>query len=211
MNLLPVLESGLFALGQIMRFPVIALLWLAVLAALFITGRGLNQLWQRRHQQHQFDLQLWLKSGAVIDADQSRVEQLPGTLQQFIGQIQQQRRHNNINNQTFNVADLTYCLLAWEDQVRATSQTARLLVKVGPSLGLIGTLIPMGTAMAAMASGNLEAMAGQMVVAFTTTIVGIAVGAIAFAVLSAQQHWNQHTIRDLRYIAEAMADELEGA
>ena len=51
-----------------------------------------------------------------------------------------------------------------------------MLVKVGPSLGLLGTLIPMGSSLASLATGNLEAMAGQMIVAFTTTIIGLATG-----------------------------------
>ena len=36
MNLLGTLENGLFALGQVLRFPVMALLWICVLAVLFM-------------------------------------------------------------------------------------------------------------------------------------------------------------------------------
>ena len=36
--------------------------------------------------------------------------------------------------------------------------------------------IPMGSSLASMATGNLKAMAGQMVVAFTSTIIGLATG-----------------------------------
>ena len=36
-------------------------------------------------------------------------------------------------------------------------------------------------------TGNLEAMAGQMVVAFTTTIVGLATGTLAYVVAAARQ------------------------
>ena len=41
MNLLGLLENGLFALGQVLRFPVMALLWVCVAAALFASGRVL--------------------------------------------------------------------------------------------------------------------------------------------------------------------------
>lgn len=204
MNLLSLMESGLFALGQIMRFPVIALLCLSVIAVLFIGGRCLRQLWLYRHQDNHFALPLWLKTGNALAADDERIIELPPVLKHFVEEVKQQYS----DQKTFTLADITYLLLAREDHLRAPLQTARLLVKVGPSLGLIGTLIPMGAAMAAMAAGNLEAMAGQMVVAFTTTIVGIAVGALAFVVVSAQQRWQQKTLRDLRYLAEAMADEL---
>jgi len=100
-------------------------------------------------------------------------------------------------------------VLAHEERQRATLSGSRLLVKVGPSLGLIGTLIPMGTALAALASGNLEAMAGQMVVAFTTTIIGIACGTIAYVVMTVRQHWVNETVREQRFLAERALSELD--
>ena len=59
------------------------------------------------------------------------------------------------------------------------------------SLGLLGTLIPMGTSLASLALGNLEAMAGQMVVAFTTTIIGLATGTLAYVVAVARHGLGQ--------------------
>ena len=85
---------------------------------------------------------------------------------------------------------------------------SRTLVKVGPSLGLLGTLIPMGTSLASLAAGNLEAMAGQMVVAFTTTIIGLACGTLAYIVAVVRQSWVNETIREQRYLAERIAGEL---
>jgi hypothetical protein len=37
-NLLAVLENGLFALGQVMRFPVMVLLWGCVAGAVYMSG-----------------------------------------------------------------------------------------------------------------------------------------------------------------------------
>ena len=80
-------------------------------------------------------------------------------------------------------------MLAREEQLAATLTAPRMLVKVGPSLGLLGTLIPMGSSLASLATGNLEAMAGQMVVAFTTTIIGLATGTLAYVVAAVRQTW----------------------
>ncbi|MGB7217004.1 MAG: MotA/TolQ/ExbB proton channel family protein, partial [Gammaproteobacteria bacterium] len=57
----------------------------------------------------------------------------------------------------------------------------------------------------------LEAMAGQMIVAFTTTIIGIVCGTIAFVILTIRQGWVGETIRELRFVAERVAAELEAA
>lgn len=96
-----------------------------------------------------------------------------------------------------------------EEQLRHGLDGPRALVKVGPSLGLIGTLIPMGSSLAAMASGNLNAMAGQMVVAFTSTIIGLATGTVAYGLVVLRQSWVSASIRERRYLAEVVAAELE--
>jgi biopolymer transport protein ExbB/TolQ len=85
-----------------------------------------------------------------------------------------------------------------------------MLVKVGPALGLLGTLIPMGTSLASLAAGNLEAMAGSMVVAFTSTIIGLATGTLAYVIASVRLAWVNETVREQRYLAERIAAELKG-
>ena len=62
----------------------------------------------------------------------------------------------------------------------------------------------MGSSLASLAAGNLEAMAGQMVVAFTTTIIGLATGTLAYVVAVARQSWVNETIREQRYLAERL-------
>jgi biopolymer transport protein ExbB/TolQ len=99
-------------------------------------------------------------------------------------------------------------VLEREERVRHSLTASRALVKVGPSLGLLGTLIPMGQSLASLAAGNLEAMAGQMVVAFTTTIIGLATGTLAYVVAAVRQGWVNQTIREERYLAERIAAEL---
>jgi biopolymer transport protein ExbB/TolQ len=47
-----------------------------------------------------------------------------------------------------------------------------------------------------------------MVVAFTTTIVGLATGTLAYVVAAARQSWVNETIREQRFIAEHIAQEL---
>jgi biopolymer transport protein ExbB/TolQ len=97
-----------------------------------------------------------------------------------------------------------------EESARRRLSAARTMVRVGPSLGLLGTLIPMGSSLASMATGNLEAMAGQMVVAFTSTIIGLATGTVAYVVAAVRHNWVNETVRDERFLAERVAVELEG-
>ncbi|MBQ2850358.1 MAG: MotA/TolQ/ExbB proton channel family protein [Thermoguttaceae bacterium] len=58
------------------------------------------------------------------------------------------------------------------------------LVKTGPALGLMGTLIPLGPALLGLAKGDLETLATNLVVAFSTTVVGLTVALISSFVLT---------------------------
>jgi len=204
-NVLAALENGLFALGQLLRFPVMALLWVCVAAVLFMAGAAVVEFLARRRERQGFDVEAWLDGGAVLGADAARRARLPLPLGRLLAAVEEARGEGRLG-----VGGLEHLVLASEERVRASLTGSRLLVKVGPSLGLLGTLIPMGTALAALASGNLEAMAGQMVVAFTTTIIGIACGTAAYVILTVRQGWVNETVREQRFLAERIAAELAG-
>ena len=81
---------------------------------------------------------------------------------------------------------------------------SKLLVKIGPMLGLMGTLIPMGPALVGLATGDIGSMAYNMQVAFATTVVGIVIGAIGFITLQVKQRWVAADMNILEYVVESL-------
>ena len=203
LNLLGILENGLFALGQVLRFPVMVLLWACVAAALFLAGGCASEFVARRRERHGFDLSAWLRGGPVLGADAGRQQRLPAALRRLLADVEAQRSLGALAD-----GGLEHIVLVREERVKHALTGPRMLAKVGPSLGLLGTLIPMGSSLASLAAGNLEAMAGQMVVAFTTTIVGLATGTLAYVVAAVRQGWVNETVYEQRYLAEHIANEL---
>lgn len=203
MNLLGTLENGLFALAQVLRFPVILLLWVAVATAVFMAGGCVMEWLARRRERAGFALDAWLDAGPMLGADAGRIAGLPAPLRALLHAVEAERL-----KPSFADGGLEHLVLTHEERVRRTLNGSRLLVKVGPSLGLLGTLIPMGTALASLTAGNLEAMAGQMVVAFTTTIVGLAAGTVAYVIQIVRHGWVNETVREQRFLAERLAGEL---
>lgn len=203
MNLQQILENGLFALGQVLRFPIFALLWVCVAAVLFMAGRCVADFIIRRRERAGFDLDAWLLGGTVLDAPDARQRKLPTALRRLLGDVEKERAQDTLAD-----GGLEHLVLEHEERVRRTLTTPRMLVRVGPSIGLIGTLIPMGASLAAMAGGDLQAMAGQMVVAFTSTIIGLAVGTAAFVVATVRLAWVNEAVREQRYLAERISGEL---
>lgn len=84
---------------------------------------------------------------------------------------------------------------------------SKFLVKIGPMLGLMGTLIPMGPALVGLAVGDIESMASNMQVAFATTVVGLIIGAIGFITLQVKQRWVADDMNILDYIYESIKNE----
>lgn len=80
----------------------------------------------------------------------------------------------------------------------------RFVVRVGPALGLMGTLIPMGISLAGLAQGNLPKMAESMTTAFTATVVGLACSVCAYVLSLVREHWLRSDLTEIAYAAEAL-------
>lgn len=83
-------------------------------------------------------------------------------------------------------------------------EKCKILIRTGPMLGLMGTLIPMGPALVGLASGNLEVMAQNMRLAFSATVVGIFIGGIGFLVHLIKRRWYLEDVTNLSYIVDIL-------
>ena len=79
---------------------------------------------------------------------------------------------------------------------------SQTLAKLGPILGLMGTLIPMGPALVGLAAGDIESMAVNMQVAFATTVIGLLTGAVGFVILQVKKRWYASDISNLEFLTE---------
>lgn len=87
------------------------------------------------------------------------------------------------------------------DKDLATSKT---LSKMGPMLGLMGTLIPMGPALVVLSTGDIASMAYNMQVAFATTVVGLFAAAIGFITQQVKQRWYLQDMTNLEFLSEML-------
>ncbi|MDA8339422.1 MAG: MotA/TolQ/ExbB proton channel family protein, partial [Nitrospiraceae bacterium] len=78
----------------------------------------------------------------------------------------------------------------------------RFVIRVGPALGLMGTLIPMGISLSSLAQGDMPKMAGSMVTAFTTVVVGLACSVAAYMVSLIKEKWVRADMREMEYLTE---------
>ena len=82
--------------------------------------------------------------------------------------------------------------------------TSKTLSKMGPMLGLMGTLIPMGPALVGLSTGDIGSMAYNMQVAFATTVVGLFSAAIGFITQQVKQRWYTRDLNRLEFVSEVL-------
>ena len=84
-----------------------------------------------------------------------------------------------------------------------------VVTRIGPTLGLMGTLIPMGPGLAALGSGDVNTLANAIIVAFDTTVVGIGAGAVAYFVSKVRRRWYEEYLSNLDALIDSLLDKLK--
>jgi biopolymer transport protein ExbB/TolQ len=80
----------------------------------------------------------------------------------------------------------------------------RVLVRAGPALGLMGTLIPLTPALDGLTKGNFQALADNLRLAFSVTVVGLLVGVCAYALSLVRDTMYSQDYSDLEYVASVL-------
>lgn len=88
---------------------------------------------------------------------------------------------------------------------------SKTLTKMGPMLGLMGTLIPMGPALVGLSTGDISSMAYNMQVAFATTVVGLFASAIGFITGQIKQRWYLQDMTNLEFLSELLNENRKSA
>ena len=85
-------------------------------------------------------------------------------------------------------------------------ERTRMLVRAGPALGLMGTLIPLSPALAALARGDVAELSDNLRVAFSVTVLGLLIGAVAFGISLVRDRLYGQDLSDLEYVTAMFSD-----
>ena len=88
-----------------------------------------------------------------------------------------------------------------EQLARRRIERADLLARIGPMLGLMGTLIPLGPGLAALGRGELQTLADAVTVAFDTTVLGLLVGIVGFVLGRLRRRWYDRLLDNMENAA----------
>lgn len=184
----------LFWISNGLLVPVVVLLIWFFVRALLLLGGFFGQYMTRRRSAAALRTQM---NTLTADTLATLPERLPAqrgdaTLE-YVRQIVEQRASEAHVNRALD----RYAQYAEKDLSLPTT-----LMKMGPMLGLMGTLIPMGPALVGLSTGDIASMAYNMQVAFATTVVGLFAAAIGFVAKQAKSRWHKENLNNLEFLAD---------
>ena len=95
-----------------------------------------------------------------------------------------------------------------EEKTMDALKKTDIITRIGPTLGLMGTLIPMGPGLAALGAGDINTLSSSLTVAFNTTIVGIGSGALCYVIGKIRSGWYDRYLSDLDALIDAVLDKM---
>ena len=88
----------------------------------------------------------------------------------------------------------------YEIRMAKAIEKTKIGAKIGPMLGLMGTLIPMGPALSGLLSGNVEQMVNNLIIAFSTTVLGLSIAVVLYGITVVRERWYNQDLSDIDYI-----------
>jgi biopolymer transport protein ExbB/TolQ len=200
------IEELLFTLAEALRVPVLVAALLAALFMLFDLGTFLVELVRRRRGD---------RGERVQHASESARRSLglgdsPGAEQALMPLASSAQMADTLSELVAHhgepgVGDRRAKALADFDlRSLRKLERSRMLVRFGPALGLMGTLIPLSPALDGLAKGNVSQLSENLRVAFSVTVIGLLIGAVAFAVSLVRDRLYAQDLSDLEYVAAAL-------
>jgi biopolymer transport protein ExbB/TolQ len=174
------LAEALARIASSLRIPVLILALLALLVCAGEIGR--------------FGIELWFRARAGRSALRSLARQVVANPAQ-VASLSVRAPSSFARDALLEIARATlageqagieHALADYELAAQRRLDHTRILVRAGPALGLMGTLIPLAPGLAALGHGNVSMLAADLRTAFAATTIGLLVGTVAFVLTIAR-------------------------
>jgi len=202
----------IFRVAEVLELPVVILTLLALAAALVEVGAFVTELVKRRGRT--FTALAKAGAGARRAVDDGRSDEASALLQTvawsspvgkaftiLIDAVQKPGADTRIAKE---LADFDFGR-------QARLSRTRLLVRLGPALGLMGTLIPLAPALDGLARGDVDALTDNLRLAFSITVLGILIGVLSLALSLFRERLYGQDFSDLEYVAAILTDDGSAA
>jgi biopolymer transport protein ExbB/TolQ len=199
-------EQILFEVSEALRVPVLVLALVALAVAVVEAGALAMELWRRRGRS------LWRLDRAIAECQgrlaagmqaEALIALMPIARNPAMGEVLADLvAQQGAADSEARVAKL---LAEYDYRSLRKLERTRILVRMGPALGLMGTLIPLSPALAGLADGDVATLTENLRVAFGVTVTGLLVGAVAFSVSLVRDRIYAQDYSDVEYVAARLS------
>ena len=200
------LTGSLDVISQSLTIPVLVILLIIVIISIITLGGLISEYTSRRKVPVGSirDLIYEINAAPSVDALKSVIEsaEIPKSQRKVLSEIASSSALDVNSREALARKLVEY----EEEKIDKTLQKTDIITRVGPTLGLMGTLIPMGPGLAALGAGDVNTLAESLTLAFNTTIVGIGSGALCYVISKIRSGWYDRYLSDLDALSDAVLD-----
>ncbi|WBX97938.1 MotA/TolQ/ExbB proton channel family protein [Chryseobacterium gambrini] len=194
------ISKVLFWVANSLLIPDIIILLILFGRSLLLTGSFYNQFITKQKNDKLLDK-------SIKELSPEKTEALKNSLPNKDNSLYVKHIRDLLSHQP-DVAYSDFLISSFEGEAEKDISVSKMLAKLGPVLGLIGTLIAMSPALVGLFSGDISGMAYNMQVVFATTVVGLVVSAVGLVTLQFKQRWYAKETNNLDYVAQVLTKDL---
>ncbi|MDO8964915.1 MAG: MotA/TolQ/ExbB proton channel family protein [Coriobacteriia bacterium] len=197
-------DAIIYSVATALLYPVLFIELISLVFIVFETGRFCYEaLWQYRKR----DLGA-MEAAALLARDELRSGNKPEALQR-LSLMKGGRFFTRFFAALAAGGDLSRIRVMkrlgdLELTITKRLERTRTFIRIGPILGLMGTLIPISPALVALARGDVQTLASNLVVAFSTTVIGLLIGGLAYVMSVVRERRYTQDISDIEYVLETL-------
>ncbi len=194
------LGDGLAQIATALRVPVLVAAIVILLLCALELGRFGAEYWRRRVRMRDFNLRELTERAIAEPQHAAHYASLAPSAIAAEAVIQIAAAAHGAGG----ARAAEHALARYELAVQRCLDRTRLLVRAGPAIGLMGTLIPLAPGLAALSNGDVSSLAENLRDAFGATVVGLLVGTVAFALTLARTRIYTEDLADLEQGSESI-------
>ena len=195
------ISKMLFGIANSLLIPDIILLIVFFIRALVLLGSTYNLFIVRRRNNHRLGTVIKELQPSGIGALRNLLpEKHDALFTEYLA---------DILDHPADEAYTDYLITHYETEVAKDVNLSRLLTKLGPVLGLIGTLISMSPALVGLSTGDISGMAYNMQVVFSATVVGLVISAVGLFTQQLKTRWYAKDVNDLEFVSRIYTESHE--
>jgi biopolymer transport protein ExbB/TolQ len=193
--------SLFYQLANAFFWPVAAALLLLLAITCIDLGRVLFTFWRRRRQPHT-DLPVIAQALAQCVTLQGALDDvaLSPSLRRFWSKVEARLK---VTGSDENV-DLWLEEVLQQEEIHVAEQLdrGRLFVRIGPMLGLCGTIIPLGPALHSLLGGDMVGMVNHLVVGFGAVVCGLVTSGVSYFITLLRERWTRTELKEMENLCE---------